>query len=118
MDKIDIIIKKDFENKLLGRREIMCDAIYTASTPSREKIKEEVSKKLNLDPKLTVVAKINQLYGMTKSEVLVYSYKDEASMKIEPKFRAEREKKKQAAAGSAAAEGAKEESKGEKEEAK
>jgi len=26
MDKIDIIVKKDVENKLLARREILCDA--------------------------------------------------------------------------------------------
>jgi len=83
MDKIDIIVKKDVENKLLARREILCDAIYSESTPSREKIKEEVVKKLNLDPKLTVVVKINQLYGITKSEVSVYSYKNEEAMKIE-----------------------------------
>jgi len=96
MDKIDIIVKKDVENKLLARREILCDAVYSESTPSREKIKEEVVKKLNLDPKLTVVAKINQLYGITKSEVSVYSYKNEEAMKIEPKFRLERANKKKA----------------------
>jgi len=97
MDKIDIIVKKDVENKLLARREILCDAIYSESTPSREKIKEEVVKKLNLDPKLTVVVKINQLYGITKSEVSVYSYKNEEAMKIEPKFKLERLNKKKAA---------------------
>jgi len=96
MDKIDIIVKKDVENKLLARREILCDAIYSESTPSREKIKEEVVKKLNLDPKLTVVVKINQLYGVTKSEVSVYSYKNEEAMKIEPKFRLERMNKNKA----------------------
>lgn len=94
MDKLEIIVKKDFENKLLGRREILCDAVYSESTPSRERIKEEVSKKLNLDPKLTVVVKINQLYGITKSEAAVYSYKNEEAMKIEPKFRMERLSKK------------------------
>ncbi|MGC8699390.1 MAG: hypothetical protein ACP5HW_00385 [Candidatus Micrarchaeia archaeon] len=94
MDKIDIIVKRDSENKLLNRREIFCDAIYGESTPSRDRIKEEVSKKLNLNPKLTVVAKINQLFGVTKSEVTVYSYKDEEAMKIEPKFRAARKAKK------------------------
>jgi len=97
MDKIDIIIKKDTENKLLARREILCDAVYSESTPSRERIKEEVVKKLNLDPKLTVIAKINQLYGITKSEVSVYSYKNEEAMKIEPKFKLERLNKKKAA---------------------
>jgi len=70
--------------------------VYSESTPSREKIKEEVVKKLNLDPKLTVVAKINQLYGITKSEVSVYSYKNEEAMKIEPKFRIERMNKNKA----------------------
>ena len=97
MDKIDIIVKKDVENKLLARREILCDAVYSESTPSRERIKEEVVKKLNLDPKLTVIAKINQLYGITKSEVSVYSYKNEEAMKIEPKFKLERLNKKKAA---------------------
>jgi len=97
MDKIEIIVKKDTENKLLARREILCDAVYSESTPSRERIKEEVVKKLNLDPKLTVVAKINQLYGITKSEVSIYSYKNEEAMKIEPKFRLERLNKKKAA---------------------
>jgi len=96
MDKIEIIVKKDTENKLLARREILCDAVYSESTPSRERIKEEVVKKLNLDPKLTVVAKINQLYGITKSEVSIYSYKNEEAMKIEPKFRLERLNKKKA----------------------
>ncbi len=99
MDKLDIIVKKDFENKLLGRREIAFDLIYAESTPSRERVKEELSKKLNLDPKLTVIVKINQLYGIPKSEALAYYYKDEASMKVEPKFRIERSKKQKEGAG-------------------
>ncbi|MGC8662720.1 MAG: hypothetical protein ACP5RT_02965 [Candidatus Micrarchaeia archaeon] len=105
---IDFSIKKDFENKLLNRREIFCEVIYSGVTPNREKIKEEISKKLNLNPKLTVIAKINQLFGTTKSEVSVYSYNNEEAMKIEQEFKAERSNKKKPEE-SAKAEAAKEE---------
>ncbi|MGC8710660.1 MAG: hypothetical protein ACP5RF_03590 [Candidatus Micrarchaeia archaeon] len=98
MEEIDISIKKDFENKLLERREVIAEALYAGGTPSREAIKEQVCKKLNLDPKLTVIVKVNPMYGVTKSDIILYSYKSESAMSVEPSFRQKRAEKKSGAA--------------------
>jgi len=96
MEEIDISIKRDFENKLLERREVTAEVLYAGVTPSKEAIKEQVCKKLNLDPKLTVIVRVNPMYGVTKSDVIAYSYKDEKAMSVEPAFRKKREEKKAA----------------------
>ncbi|MCL5100744.1 MAG: hypothetical protein M1122_02215 [Candidatus Marsarchaeota archaeon] len=80
MEFEDMKVLKDQENKLIGRREISIFLSYEGKTPSRDEIKEGVCKKLSLDPEITDVVKVDQLYGSMASNVKVYCYKDKKAM--------------------------------------
>ncbi len=116
---MDIGITKDVQNRLLKRREIQFSLIYPDRTPSEESVKEEICKKLNLDPASTVIVEIEQLYGGKRSTCIVHSYDSIEAMKIEAGHLLERHKKKaQPAKEPANAEGPKHEGKGKREEKK
>jgi len=83
---MDISIDKQTENKLLGRKEIHFTAKYSGKTPSRDELKEELCKKLNLDPSRTVIVRASQLYGSPSSEVVAYSYESDEAMKTVPEY--------------------------------
>lgn len=89
---MEIEMKKDFENKLLNRRELYFVTVYSGKTPSRAEVREEISKKLNLNPETTVVVRISPLYGTMKSEIVVHSYASKEDMAIEQKYLFERMK--------------------------
>ncbi len=99
---MDIDVTKDVQNKLLKRREIQFSLDYPDKTPSKDAVKEEICKKLNLNPASTVIVKIEQLYGGKKSACVVHSYESEEAMKIEAKYLFERHGKKEHAAKEAA----------------
>lgn len=113
---MDIDIKNEIENKLLGRKEITFAATYTGKTPSKEDIKQEICKKKGLSPDLTVVVKINQEYGKGVSDILVHSYSKKEVM--ESVVRKPKEDKKAAGAKPEAAAAAPAEKKAEKKEEK
>src|SRR5437870_2574959 len=102
---MNIEIMSNNENKLLNRKEILFSASFAGKTPTKEEAKQEICKKLNISPELTVVIKISPLFGSTESEILVHSYFDKEAMKIEQKHILERsikkEKPKQAQAAAA-----------------
>jgi ribosomal protein S24E len=96
---MDISITSETENKLFSRKEILFTATYSGGrTPSREEIKEEICKKLSLNPDMTTVIKITQAYGRTSGEAMVHSYSKKEAM--EGLTRKPKEKK--AAAGATA----------------
>ncbi len=78
---MEISVKEDKANVLLNRREIQLGVSYSGSTPNRNELKEEACKKLNADPALTVIHKINQLYGTTSSVVTLHIYSNKEAMK-------------------------------------
>ncbi len=77
---MELKITTDNENKLLGRREITATATYTATTPKRDEVKEELCKKLGLDPGLVEIREIHQQYGLRLSDITAYSYSSKAAM--------------------------------------
>jgi len=83
---MDIKINKETENKLLNRKEIVFTISSKGKTPDKEDLKVEVCKKLNLSPDLTVVVKINSVYGSSENEVLVHNYATKEAMGIEKKY--------------------------------
>ncbi len=95
---MDISITKDIQNKLLKRREIAFSLGYTDKTPQKDAVKEEICKKLGLNPASTVIIKIEQLYGGKRSACVAHSYESEEAMKIEAKYLFERHGKKEHAA--------------------
>ena len=95
MSEIEVKIEKDHENKLVGRREIECTISYAGATPSRDALKNELVHKLALNPKTTVVVKIEQKKGAMLSRAVVHAYASEEALKAEQKHLLERGVKKE-----------------------
>ncbi|MDE1834090.1 MAG: hypothetical protein KGH64_02005 [Candidatus Micrarchaeota archaeon] len=100
---MELKILSNDENKLLGRKEIKAYATSTDKTPTKAQVKEEICKKLNLDPELTEIREINQRYGIRTSDILLYSYADKETMHKSVRKRGEKGKKATATAGAGAA---------------
>lgn len=100
---MELKIVSNEENKLLGRREIRASAISTDKTPTKEQVKEDICKKLNLDPALVEIREIRQQYGLRVSDILLYSYASKEIMDRSARKRGEKGKKPQAKSGATAA---------------
>lgn len=98
---MDIEVRKETDNKLFSRKEMLLAISYTGKTPSRDEVKEEVCKKLSLSPDNAVIMKINQRYGNGQSEVSMYYYS--AKEVMEKLAEKKKEPKKAQAAGTAPA---------------
>ncbi len=60
---MEMKLEKDVTNKLLNRREMVLDVTYKGSTPSREEIRDEATRKLGLKHGNIVIVSIDQIYG-------------------------------------------------------
>ncbi len=90
---MELKVNSDNENKLLGRREVSATATYTDKTPTKDEVKEQLCKKLNLDPALVEIREIKQQYGLRVSDITAYSYTDAQTMAKLVKKRGEKGKK-------------------------
>jgi ribosomal protein S24E len=72
---------KEFDNKLLKRKEIEFDVDSQGTTLSRLDIKSKAVKALKADEKLLVVSSIASRFGSTLTQVIVYVYEDEQTLK-------------------------------------
>lgn len=91
---MDIKILSDKENKVFQMREISALINSESATPSKEEIKKEVCKKLNLHPDTTIVVSVEQKYGVMQSTCILHSYKDaELLKKFEPAHLVKRQQK-------------------------
>ncbi len=91
---MDIKILSNVDNKLLNRKEISFQVIYSGKTPSKEELKVILCKTLNLSPSTTVIVNVSQVFGVMNSSVLAHSYAHEKDMVVEPKHFAKRAEKK------------------------
>ncbi len=73
MSKMEVI--KEFENKLLERKEVTVRLDSTSSTPSRNDVKEQIAKKFKVKADQIIVQNINSRYGNYSTEAQVYIYK-------------------------------------------
>jgi len=78
---MEIKVVEDKENPFFNRREISFYVHGFEATPKRDEIRQEVCKRLNLSPELTVIISINQRFGIKQCTVLAHSYKDKESLK-------------------------------------
>ncbi len=109
----------DEKNSVLPRRELVFEVGHAkTSTPSKDSIKEEVSKSIKCDKELVVVKKINTHYGSTSSHAKVYVYDNKDEMKILEKVKEEPKKEEVTAESKPAEERSAEEPKEEKVEEK
>lgn len=99
---MELKITNDNENKLLGRREISAYATYPDKTPTKEEVKEELCKRLSLDPALVEVREIKQQYGLRVSDITAFSYANKETMEKLLKKRGEKGKKPAATSGATA----------------
>lgn len=75
-------IKKNVENKLLNRKEILAfHSNNGLATLTKKTVKTELAKKLKVDEKLIVLEKVEQHFGSNNVSVHAYVYPDEAKLK-------------------------------------
>lgn len=91
---MEMKLEKDVTNKLLNRREMVLDVTYKGSTPSREEIRDEATRKLGLKHGNIVIVSIDQIYGAGRSRVLIHEYASEAAKGIAQKHVLSRPNKK------------------------
>ena len=91
---MEMKLEKDTANKLLNRREMVIDVTYTGSTPSREEIRDEATRKFNLKHENIVIVSISQIYGVGRSQVLIHEYASEEAKSIAQKHIIERPNKR------------------------
>lgn len=103
---MEVEITKDNNNAVIGRREIEVSIIQDDRTPSRDEVKKEVCKKLNLSPDSTIVVNLGQMYGLRQCTALLHSYPNSDSMKkFEHSYLFERHEKREKKAAAKAAGG-------------
>lgn len=79
---------RELNNPLLYRKEYLFTIIHDGeATPSRARIREELSKLLGIPADLIVVRKLRTEFGMNKSHAIVHIYENkEKLLLIEPKY--------------------------------
>jgi small subunit ribosomal protein S24e len=73
-------IEKDFNNRLLKRRELNVAIEYEGNTPSREEIRSGVADKYNMNKECMLVIKVEQLYGTNTVNAIVHEYADKEAL--------------------------------------
>jgi ribosomal protein S24E len=99
---MELNVTNNYENKLLGRREISATATYTEKTPTKEEVKEGLCKKLSLDPALVEIREIRQQYGLRVSNITAYSYATKEVMEKLEKKRGKKPAPKEVKSGATA----------------
>lgn len=98
---MEVSIMSDTNNPVMDRREIKFSVVQEGKTASRDEIKTEICKKLNLSPDATIITEIDQEFGVRRCSGSAHSYKSkEALEKAEPRYLlarlVKRDKKKEA----------------------
>ncbi|MEM1599249.1 MAG: 30S ribosomal protein S24e [Sulfolobaceae archaeon] len=92
-DKAEGIVERDFQNSVLGRRELWLKVYHMGSgTPSRKEIIKAVAQSLNVSENVIVVRKVFTTYGAGISNVKLHIYNSRDVLeKIEPKYLLDRD---------------------------
>ncbi len=84
---MEVSILSDTNNAVANRREVAFSVIQESSTVSKEEIKKEVCKRLNLSPEATIVVEVKQEFGVKRSSGMLHSYKSKEDLeRMEPKY--------------------------------
>lgn len=96
---MELSMKQEKENVLLGRKEVVGNLAFSGTTPSNKEIQEALAKKYNVPTEQVAMKHVfGDFGGITgKFEAHVYTSKEQL-LKIEPK-----KKEKKAVAGTPAA---------------
>lgn len=74
-------ITKEFDNKLLKRKEVVAEIETQSTTTSRKEAKEQLAKKLKADEKLMIIENITSHFGSKLTTVTAFVYDDEETLK-------------------------------------
>lgn len=86
-------VKKEFDNKLLGRKEVLVSLQSEGPTINRNSVREQLSKKYKKDKTLVIINSINSEYGSLNVLVDANIYeKKETVAKLTAKHLQERNK--------------------------
>jgi len=82
---MEVEILKERDNRLLERRELNLKISYEEGkgTPKLDEIRNVITSKLNLNPSLTVIDRIDQTFGVHYANVYAKVYDNENAMKVE-----------------------------------
>ncbi len=84
---MEISISSTNDEKLFNRKTILFSVSYEGSTASKDSVKVELCKRLNLKPDCTVISSMEQGFGSRQSAGSAHAYSDEQSMrKFEPAY--------------------------------
>ncbi|MDV0446219.1 hypothetical protein MsAg5_00470 [Methanosarcinaceae archaeon Ag5] len=78
---MEITIVKDYQNKLLNRRELDFTIKYEGPTPSRIDVRQKLAALLNTDLDLTMVQKMESVYGLQEVRGYAKVYESADRMK-------------------------------------
>jgi small subunit ribosomal protein S24e len=90
-------IEKEFDNKLLKRKELLISLEFEGPTPSRAEMKKALADKFNLKEENMVIVRAGQEFGIRRGRVLVHEYQDKEAMKVTQKHTLARPNAKKAA---------------------
>ena len=78
---MEITIKEQKENKLIGRTEINFEVDYTGASPKKLELRNDLAKQLNAKPELVTIKRVRNVFGLRKGVGLACLYKDETQLK-------------------------------------
>jgi len=91
---MEIKIQDKKEQKLLSRTELSAHVTFDGTTPSREDIKKELTKKTKSKEELIIVKHIYTKFGSKEADLIAYVYQDKKVMAVlEKNIRKTKEKK-------------------------
>ncbi|WP_309492255.1 hypothetical protein [Candidatus Hecatella orcuttiae] len=86
--KFEVNIVEEKENPLLSRKEAVFEVVHTmSSTPSRKEVREKLAGKLNADPSLVHIVKMETKTRTWKTRGTVHAYfSPEKAEQVIPKY--------------------------------
>lgn len=79
---MDITIITEQDMPLLKRKDYSLWVTHDGATPKRAMVRQEISKKLKSDKKLTIIRQISPAFGAAASTVAARIYTDEGSLQL------------------------------------
>lgn len=88
---MELSILSDSNDPNTGRRDIAFSVVQDDKTSSREEVKGELCKRLNISPDTTIITDIKQEFGVRRSMGTAHSYGTKEQLeRSEPKYLLER----------------------------
>ena len=77
---MEVTIKNNIENKLIGRKDLTVHVAYTEAPPKRVEVRDAIAKETGVDAKLIIIKKLENDFGMRTMDCDARIYSDEKIM--------------------------------------